>query len=59
MKKAQAAVEPPYQRGTEGHPAWAPQPPIDMHMAVMSYLRSRQEQERSKRQDLFASFVNF
>ena len=60
MKKAQAAVEPPYQRGTEGHPAWAPQQePIDMHMAVMSYLRSRQEQERSKRQDLFASFVNF
>ena len=30
-----------------------------MHQAVMSYLHSRQEQERAKRQDLFASFVNF
>ena len=53
-KKAQGAIEPPYQ------PAWAPQQePIDMHQAVMSYLRSRQEQERTRRQDLFASFVNF
>ena len=50
------AVEPPYRQQPSREMI---QQPIDMHQAVMSYLRSRQDQERSNRSAMLASFVNF